>query len=151
MTLHENNCEEEICIICFDTIDNTNKWHCDGCNKNVAHKTPCIEKWFKRKKECPYCKKKYNEVNDNDIENNSQQQIQSQQQNLSQQQIQREICREYAPYSGSLIILGYLFIGLSYPYQDYLAYIGIALCDIGLFSIIYICYYYQYTNTIATR
>ncbi len=144
MTLHENTCEEEICIICFDTINNTNKWHCDGCNKNVAHKTPCIEEWFKRKKECPYCKKKYNQINDNDIENNLQQQIQS------QQQIQREICREYAPYSGSLIILGYLFIGLSYPYQNYLAYIGIALCDIGLFSIICICYYYRNSNTMAT-
>ena len=139
MTLHENNCEEEICIICFDTIDNTNKWHCDGCNKNVAHKTPCIDEWFKRKKECPYCKKIYNEVNDNDIENNS------------QQQIQIDIYQNYLAYPVALIILGYLFIGLSYPYQNYLAYIGIALCDIGLFSIIYICYYYQYTNTIATR
>ena len=144
MTLHENTCEEEICIICFDTINNTNKWHCDGCNKNVAHKTPCIDEWFKRKKECPYCKKKYNQINDNDIENNSQQQIQS------QEQIQREIFREYTPYSGLLIILGYLFIGLSYPYQNYLAFIGIALCDIGLFSIIYICYYYRNTNTRAT-
>ena len=139
MTLHENTSEEEICIICFDTIDNTNKWHCDGCNKNVAHKTPCIDEWFKRKKECPYCKKIYNEVNDNDIENNS------------QQQIQIDIYQNYLAYPVALIILGYLFIGLSYPYQNYLAYIGIALCDIGLFSIIYICYYYQYTNTIATR
>tara|TARA_B100000035_G_scaffold315076_1_gene333784 strand:- start:1723 stop:2118 length:396 start_codon:yes stop_codon:yes gene_type:complete len=131
MTLHENTSEEEICIICFDTIDNTNKWHCDGCNKNVAHKTPCIDEWFKRKKECPYCKKIYNEVNDNDIENNS------------QQQIQIDIYQNYLAYPVALIILGYLFIGLSYPYQNYLAYIGIALCDIGLFSIIYICYYHR--------
>ena len=138
MTLHENNCEEEICIICFDTIDNTNKWHCDGCNKNVAHKTPCIDEWFKRKKECPYCKKIYNEVNDNDIENNS------------QQQIQIDIYQNYLAYPVALIILGYLFIGLSYPYQNYLAYIGIALCDIGLFSIIYICYYYRNNNTRTT-
>ena len=61
---------DDICLICHQSLYNDkNKWYCNGCEKVIAHKDPCINEWFKIKKECPHCKKHHDQIcYNNDIE-----------------------------------------------------------------------------------